>query len=386
MPRRWFRGPALLVLGALVATACGSDVRGLPITDRRLIAADGVGVVTPGAVAEPTPTAAPIAGEPAPIEAADPAAAMPLTGLARNERADLPAIAVRIDNTRDALPQRGLTDADVVIENLVEGRLTRLLAIYQTTVPASVGPVRSARSTDVDLLPAFGNPGFVYWSSNDGVANEIAGVAFARGLVDLGIDRFPDGYGREEFPDRPVELTGFAALADLFAQLPADAAPPKALFERRAADAVRAQPLVPGIRIDWGALQDVTWVWVGDAWVRSQFGRPHLDETGVVLTAANVVVIEVDYGVSDADPTSPQAISVGTGAAQILTDGALIEATWDRSSPRDPWSFTDSGGEPVLLAPGATWIEIVSPQMAELLDPGRVPDIVADAAPFLPAG
>ena len=114
MPRRWFRGPALVVFVALGVTACGSDVRGLPVTERRLIAAEDVGVVTPGAVEQPTPTAAPIVGEPAPIEAADPATAMPLTGLARTDRADLPAIAVRIDNTRDALPQRGLVDADVV--------------------------------------------------------------------------------------------------------------------------------------------------------------------------------------------------------------------------------------------------------------------------------
>ena len=386
MPRRWLRGPALVVFGALAATACGSDVRGLPVTDRRLVAAEGAAVVTPGAVEAPTPTAAPIVGEPAPVEAADTSTAMPLTGLARNDRAELPAIAVRIDNTRDALPQRGLVDADIVIENLVEGRLTRLLAVYQTTLPDSVGPVRSARSTDVDLLPAFGNPGFVYWSSNSGVANELNGVAFAKGLVDLGIDRFPAGYEREEIPDRPLELTGFASLPELFAQLPPDTRPPPVLFPRRAVDASRAQPLVPGIRIDWGALQDVTWVWVDDTWIRSQFGRPHLDETGVVVSAANVLVIEVDYGVSDADPASPQAISVGTGAASILTDGALIEAAWERSSPRDPWTFTDAAGQPVLLAPGTTWIEIVAPQMAELLDPGRVTDIVADAAPFLPAG
>ena len=386
MPRRWFRGPALVVFVALGVTACGSDVRGLPVTERRLIAAEDVGVVTPGAVEQPTPTAAPIVGEPAPVEAADPATAMPLTGLARTDRADLPAIAVRIDNTRDALPQRGLVDADVVIENLVEGRLTRLLAIYQTTLPDSVGPVRSARSTDVDLLPAFGNPGFVYWSSNEGVANEIAGVAFAQGLVDLGIDRFPEGYGREDFPDRPRELTGFASLPALFDQLTPEASPPPALFERRAIDAVRSEPLAPGIRIDWGALQDVTWVWVDDTWVRSQFGRPHLDDSGVVVTAENVVVIEVDYGISDADPSSPQAVSVGTGAASVLTDGAVIEATWERPSPRAPWSLTDAAGQPVLLAPGTTWIEIVAPQMAELLDPGRVTDIVADAAPFLPAG
>lgn len=382
MLRRWCRGPAIVVLGALAA-ACSSDVRGLPVTERQLIPAEGVGVSS-GPAEAPTPTAAPIPGPQTPIEAADPTAVMPLTGRARSGRADLPAVAVRIDNTRDALPQRGLVDADVVIENLVEGRLTRLLAVYQTTLPESVGPVRSARSTDADLLPAFGNPGFVYWSSNDGVANELAGVAFAEGLVDLGIGRFPDAYVREDLPERPVELTGFASLPELAAELPADAGAPPPLFSWRAADAVRAQPLVPGIRIDWGATQEVSWVWAADTWVRSQFGRPHLDERGVVVTAANVVVIETDYGISDADPTSPQAVSVGSGRALILTDGALIEATWVRPSPRAGWSFEDTTGAPVLLAPGATWIEIVVPLMAELLDPARVTDIVADAAPFLP--
>ncbi|MEM7287009.1 MAG: DUF3048 domain-containing protein [Actinomycetota bacterium] len=385
MVRRWRRGPALLLFAALVATGCGSDVRGLPVTERRLVAAEGVGVVTPGAVEQPTPTAAPIVGEEPAIEPADSSQAMPLTGLASTDRAGAAAIAVRIDNTRDAMPQRGLLDADVVIENLVEGRLTRLLAIYHSTLPDSVGPVRSARTTDVDLLPAFGSPGFAYWSSNEGVANEIAGVAFAQGLVDLGIDRFPDAYAREDFPDRALELTGFVSLSPLDEQL-VTVAPPPVLFDRRPDDASRTQPLVPGVRIDWGALQDVTWVWADRAWVRSQFGRPHVDESGEIIASENVVVIETDYGVSAADPESPEAVSVGTGDALVLTDGALIEATWERSSPRDSWTFTDSSGQPVLLSPGVTWIEIVLPNMAQLLDPGRVPEILADAAPFLPSG
>ncbi len=310
---------------------------------------------------------------------------MPLTGVvSATGRAERPAIAVRIDNTRDAAPQRGLTSADVVIENLVEGRLTRLLVVFHSEVPSSVGPVRSARSTDADLLPAFGTPGFVYWSSNDGVAQELGGVEFSGGMVDLGLDTFPDGYEREEAADRPVELTGFADLPLLEGSLDQRGAPPPELFPRRADGDDRTAPLVPGIAIAWGALQDVSWVWSGDAWVRSQFGGPHLDDTGTVVTAANVVVIETGYVPSAADERSPQAVSLGSGAAMVLTDGALIEATWDRPSVSDPWRLTDTAGAPVRLAPGVTWIEIVEPDLVEAIDPGRVSGLLADAAPFLP--
>ena len=157
---RWCRGPALMVLAALVAASCGSDVRGLPVADRRVIAAEGVGIATPGAVQAPTPTPAPVIGDAPPLDAADSTTAMPLTGLARTDRAGLPAIAVRIDNTRDALPQRGLAEADVVIENLVEGAPEPTPGGLSTpTLPESVGPVRSARSTDVDLPRGVRSPG-----------------------------------------------------------------------------------------------------------------------------------------------------------------------------------------------------------------------------------
>ena len=68
----------------------------------------------------------------------------------------------------------------------------------------------------------------------------------------------------------------------------------------------------------------------------------------------------------------------------VLTDGVLIEATWDRPTVGDPWRLVDTAGQPVLLAPGVTWIEIVEPELTQLIDPGRVSTLLADAAPFLP--
>lgn len=380
---------ALVITIACVASACATSLDDIDFTPPQAVIA-GEGTTPQNPVVAPTigPTVTPAAGDQGIIvpEGTGPLGAF--TGLALPSDVDpaTPALAVRIDNVADAQPQRGLREADIVVENLIEGGITRFLAVYHSQVPVSVGPVRSARSTDIDVVANFADPGFIYWASNAGVAEEIAGATAAGLFTDLGIGAVPLGYYREDLPERGLEQTGYVRLPEVAAAR-TDGTAPTPLFTY---GGVAAQAnLVPGVLLDWPAGQRASFVWneATGTWLRSQFGAPHVDESGAVVEAANVIVMVTPYGVSAADPRSPAVLSIGAGLALILRDGRVLEATWERSDLSTRWRLVDAEGQDVPLAPGPTWIALVPPNLgATLLTADQAAPLLAEAAPLVEAG
>ena len=84
------------------------------------------------------------------------ASTWPLTGLPVSGDEDVaktyPVLVTKIDNTEASSPQIGLGQADLVVEELVEGGLTRLAAFYYSQLPSTVGPVRSMRASDIGIV------------------------------------------------------------------------------------------------------------------------------------------------------------------------------------------------------------------------------------------
>ncbi|MFB9839019.1 DUF3048 domain-containing protein, partial [Actinoallomurus acaciae] len=113
-----------------------------------------------GPVAAVASPPSPASSDPSPSSTPSPARTHPFTGAPAG--ADGPVLAVKIDNTRSAKPQLGLRSADIVYVEQVEGGLSRIMAIFSSKLPSSVGPVRSARISDLHLLPQFGRPAFAY--------------------------------------------------------------------------------------------------------------------------------------------------------------------------------------------------------------------------------
>jgi hypothetical protein len=113
----------------------------------------------------------------------------------------------------------------------------------------------------------------------------------------------------------------------------------------------------------------VTWSWLPEhgRWVRHQRGRLHVDAAGWTIGPRNVVVMVTDYVASPADPRSPEAVSVGSGTAVVLTDGKAVEGRWERPSVDAPLRFLDGDGREVALSAGRTWIEMVRPGTATLI-------------------
>src|ERR687892_464600 len=168
--------------------------------------------------------------QPPPSAPAVDANADPLTGLPRDPAAPTrAALIVKIDNAPKALPQAGINDADVVVEEGVEGGVTRFATLFHSREAGSVGPVRSARSTDLLFAHQLGRPLFSYSGANAVFADLVRKAP----LVDVGVGRFPAIYHRQ--PGRPAPYNLFSDTRALYASAPDDKTPPAPLFSYRAA-------------------------------------------------------------------------------------------------------------------------------------------------------
>lgn len=303
---------------------------------------DGVGTTSP------PPT------EPAPAVA-------PLTGLTGDfdGRLDRPALFVKIDNVEAARPPSGLSAADIVIEEQVEGNLSRLAAVFHSTDADPVGPVRSTRTTDLELVSLFGRPLF---ASSGGNASVLAQLAEAD-VVDIGHN--VSGEGFERTSDRAAPHNLFTSTPALYDKAPddEDLAPPEPLF----AYLDEGEPLpegatpVGGVSLSFGGseVSRFTWDETSGTWLREQNGTPHVEADGTQLAPENVVVLEIAYDMSGQLGRSvPHGELTGEGRAVVLTQGHAVEGTWSRASLDDPLILTGAGGETLELTPGRTFLEL----------------------------
>ncbi|MFK8024231.1 MAG: DUF3048 domain-containing protein [Ilumatobacter sp.] len=273
-----------------------------------------------------------------------------------------PVVAVKIDNFRRARPHFGLDQADVVFEENVEGT-TRFVALFHAFQPTRVGPIRSARTSDLDLLSGMNRPVFAYSGANAGVTAWVRSAADSGVLVDFSGLRSPC-YARADERPAPHDLVIDVPCA--VAAAASGPQPPGPAGELWAIDGTWDPPVSVGPRADgeFGVRMDgvaVGWVWDGEAgvYVRSQDGEVHLAEPEVPITARNVVEIAATHVPSPVDARSPHPITVGGGSAVIHRAGIAIDATWSRATAYDPFEFRDvATGSLIPLDVGTTFVEL----------------------------
>ncbi|MFN8018580.1 MAG: DUF3048 domain-containing protein [Acidimicrobiales bacterium] len=290
----------------------------------------------------------------------------PLTGLRVKDGALLarPVLAVKVDNLdtprETAVPQTGLIRADVVYEEVVEGNITRLVGVFHSQQPETVGPVRSARTTDVILLPQFGKVLLAWSGGNEGVT---AAVHASPSIIDVGANAMPGSFHRDNSRRAPHNL--YVDGNSLWQRAPAGTPAPHQMFFFRKSGQSSPNPSrkAAGVDLTWGgggASSPVSWRWDQKArlYVRSQNGRIHKDSSGTPLTAKNVVVQVTEYGQSPADLRSPEAHTVGSGELYVFTNGRVVHGTWSRGNQDQYPTLLDDQGKVILLSPGQTWIEL----------------------------
>jgi len=274
-----------------------------------------------------------------------------------------PVVAIKVENTTDAYPLVGLQSADIIYEELVEGGITRFMAVYQCHDALEVGPVRSARTTDPQLLVQFDTHPILGYSG--------AQLAVTNALSHAGILAYD-------------ETSGFAA----FTRAPAPRATPHNLFVStpklyaRAGKAGKSQgapkPMftygsqipnpsrkVTGASIPFSTSSVADWKWnaTSGTWVRQLGGKPMMLESGGPIQATNLIVQEVVVTQSNLRDVlgnySPELTLTGTGRAWILRGGRMVLGTWQRTGPLAVTQFKTKSGQVMPLAPGTTFVELM---------------------------
>jgi len=280
----------------------------------------------------------------------------PLTGEPLDSADDIllrPALVAKIDNNAAAVPNHsGLAVADIVFEEVVEGRTTRFAAVFHSQSSDPIGPIRSGRTQDINLFTSFNQPLFV-WSGGNGNVTRAINESF---LINMGPNN-ASGYfrGSGRAPHNYYNTTD-----NIWSQIPdGHPGPPPQQFQYLEAGDEFVGEAIAGVKVRVGS-ENIEWSWNPEfsKFDRSQRGRPHDDKTFGRIRSTNVIVLGVEYAPSPADRRSPEAQTLGEGPAYFFSGGKFIQGTWKRELAIYPIEYFGPDGEVIELAPGNTWIEL----------------------------
>jgi len=278
------------------------------------------------------------------------------TGLAGENRQIL---VVKIDDTNAAHPQIGVEDADLVYVEQVEGGLTRLAAIYTSKLPPLIGPIRSARISDIELLAQFGRVGFAY----SGAQSKMRPVIAEANLENLSAERNPPSiYGKDPNRIGPVDMILKPELL-----LERANANPKIRIETATAsvfafgDAPKGETNTAIAKIKWpSAKYELRWDSANEKWLIYFNEKPNMAANGEHLYADTAIIQIVSitpsiYGDKFGEIT-PFSKTTGSGKAVMLRDGFSYQISWQRNLETDVTTWKSEDGGVANFKPGRTWI------------------------------
>ena len=282
----------------------------------------------------------------------------PLTGMPVTDpaKAGRQAVAVKIDNNAAARPQAGIEHADVIYEEFTEG-ITRFVVVFHSTDAPTVGPVRSIRPADPNIVKPLGGP-LIFSGGSPAVLNVVRSAGI-RQVTENDRDTLRRRSGRRA----PHNL--YTSTEAMFRKAGAGSPPPPlGPFLRQGqayspAGVAQVANLTlapaPGVRASY------QWDPGSTTWKRSTDGRPHMLEGGAQLAPRNIIVQYTPYVGFPQDRKVRYPEVVGTGDALIYVAGTQVKAKWTKSSPTSVTTYVDSAGAPVPLAPGQTWVHLQEP-------------------------
>jgi hypothetical protein len=270
--------------------------------------------------------------------------------------ADGRVLAVKFDNTAKSHPQVGLAKADVVYVEQVEGGVTRLVAVYSSQLPKEVGPVRSARITDIELLRQYGTVALAYSGSQPRLNDNLQ-----RARLKLVPGTSGQGYHRSSSRPAPYNVIGDPRA--LLQRAGGGVSAPKQVgygFGPLPAGGKRARSVTARYPM---ATVGAVWSSERRRWLLSMDGRKDMAAEGGQLGAATFiiqyakVVPSVFHDVNGV--VTPQTITVGHGPALIFREGRVFSAKWSRSNSSKPTQYT-IGGKKAVFAPGTIWVSLIA--------------------------
>jgi hypothetical protein len=277
----------------------------------------------------------------------------PLSGLISSDGLALkrPALTIKIENTPMARPQYGVDRADVVYEEIVEGGITRLAAVFNTFSPQKVGPVRSVRRTDQAIVWPLGG----LFAFSGGAPYAVASIKTAPVQI-YSETRAGGAMFRDPHRYAPHNLYANAARMFNYKGTPT---PPHAIFTYRAPSDTTGGTKVHKVYVGFrgGYATSFYWNAAKQSWDRVIFAKPDITGTGVQVSPKNVIVMWITYQ-GGVGAFGAEGILVGTGRAEVFTNGHMIKGTWSRSSKKTPIVYKDASGAVIKMTPGQTWVEL----------------------------
>ena len=270
---------------------------------------------------------------------------------------------VKIENVDAARPQAGLTAADVVYEEVVEGQQSRLIAVFQSKDADLLGPIRSVRPSDPPIIKPL-NPLFAF----SGGTAKFKNLVQAAGIADIGFEAACCAKAYYRRPGRFAPHNVYSSTGRLYTLAKPGMPPPPKMFDFLPA----GQPFAPAgvapathLSAALGILTKVDYAYdpATATWRRTSNGTPQVVEGGAQVAPTNVIVWFVPYTISpgDVDPVGePVSVAqvIGSGEAWVLSQGQVVKGHWSKPSPDAEVTFSDAAGAPVRMPPGPTWIEV----------------------------
>ncbi|WP_159450160.1 DUF3048 domain-containing protein [Demequina sp. NBRC 110056] len=336
---------ALAALTLALAACASPDVESGPATTQSV---------------DPTPSRS---AAPAPPDDPMPDVVWPLTGVDAEgaDPADLEraALSIKIENTPQARPQSNLQYADIVFEEQVEYGISRFVAVFQSDIPETVGPIRSMRPMDKNIMGSMGGP-LIFSGAQRGFINDAASSGQQLIAQDTG------GYGFFRVNTKPAPHNLHGTMADFYEQT--DATAPATQFTYAyppdESNVVEEGTTTTAIDINASPRMQPGWEWnAGDGvWERTESGSAHVTADGTQLYASNIVVLWTDLrnnssGGGSAVPETIVVTDEGTG--YVAVGDKYIPITWSKAGQFDPYILETESGEAVELTPGKTWVELV---------------------------
>ena len=287
----------------------------------------------------------------------------PLTGLTAPDEAAIAArvVSVKVENSPAARPQIGLQQADVVYESLAEGGITRFNALFHSTIPKDIGPVRSARLSDLWIVPQY-DALFFFSGASSFVSGRIRKSGVPNLSEDAGV-RYPFYRSRERRAPHNLMLLGERAREEGSRRgYPATQALRPFTFDYRKTEST---PTVTQIDIPFSPANRVLWTYDPQARVftRQNNGKRHTDaKTGKQLTAENVVVLWAQSKFSGhRDVVGNETYDIvltGKNRVSVFREGQRFDGMWYADAANPP-VFKGADGAVIRLSPGRSWFEVI---------------------------
>jgi len=287
-----------------------------------------------------------------------------------------PVLVVKIDDTSNARPQVGLEFADVVYIEQVEGGLTRLAAVFSSSIPTRIGPVRSARISDIELLAQYGHVAFAF----SGAQHKLLPVIAAAKLSDVGAMR----RGPTFYVNDPNRIQPYAMFLNAQALMANEKIKATVIDSAKNVGWTFSQKLentgfeITDVTMHWPAQRYfATWDETSHRWFLNVNSAPDLSDLAKNLGPTTLVIQIVsitpsEYGDKFGGNT-PFSQTVGTGKGYVLRDSTVIQGTWNRPDSLSPTVWTDATGAEIKFAPGQIWVALTDKEPDFTRKPASAP-------------